>query len=111
MLLLDEVLQVTPLGILHHDAQLVSGSLVDFLELDNVGVVQHAMQLRLSQGRLSLFGLEVAEVDSLHDVELAFFHALDEVGSPHGSLPQDSYLAVFFTLDDLAGHHTAILHE
>jgi hypothetical protein len=34
-------------GILHDDAEFVAGGLVEFLELDDVGVLEEAVQLRL----------------------------------------------------------------
>ena len=111
VLALEELFQVPTLGVLHHDAQFVPSGLVDFLERDDVGVTQHAVELGLSEGSFPLLCLKVPKVDALHDVEPALLHALYQVGSAHSSLSKNLDLAVFFALDGLSGDDAAVLHQ
>lgn len=62
------MIQITTVGVLHDDAQLILGGVVDFLELDDILVFDHVMELSLKQSLFFLLGLEVSDVDAFHYV-------------------------------------------
>jgi len=101
------------LCVLHDDAKFVAGGLVEFLELDDVRVLQDAVKLSLPQCGLALFGREVADVYALHHVLKAVLRGPHQVGLAHRALTQHSYFLVLFSLAATLDHLRqvfAVLH-
>lgn len=65
ILLFDLALEVTTVGIVHDNAQLALLGLVDLLESDNVGMLQHFQNLGLSKGLPSLIFGHALDIDLL----------------------------------------------
>lgn len=95
--LFEHFVKITALSILHDDAKFVFGSLVNFLELDNVFMPDHVVQLGFEQGLLLLFRLQVADVDTFHDVKLVVLEGtLDQIDFSHGAFTKDFDFAILF---------------
>jgi hypothetical protein len=90
-----KLIQIPSVGVLHDDAQLILGGVVNLLELYDILVFDHVMELSLKQSLFFLLGLEVSDVDAFHYVVFVVLQGtFNQIDFAHGALSQDFDLSV-----------------
>ena len=92
--LLDFALQVTIVGIVHHNAQLALFGLVHLTETHNVGMVQHLQNFGLVKGLAAFLFAHLCDVDLLDDSVGVVRKTLHQVGSSKGANTESADLLV-----------------